>query len=174
MTNLKLDKALFALVLALCVLVGALMLVPDRPDDHGITHPDFPSLLQGGPGADRHVTVIGLGWAFGALQLVFLACLIAFGARKKQDLRGLGKPLLFGLAAHTAVWTLCVLAYRLYLTEPTHALVLGLPLSTAIMMYGMWFTPVIYTFLFVFGFKRWYLTDQDLAAFDRLMESKRR
>ncbi len=174
MTNLKLDKALFALVLALCALVGALMFVPDRPDYHGITHPDFPSMLQGGPGAERHALVMGLGWAFGVLQLVFFACLIAFGARKKQGLRGLGKPLLFGLAAHTAVWTLCVLAYRLYLTEPTHALVLGLPISTAIMMYGMWFTPVIYTFLFVFGFKRWYLTDQDLATFDRLMESKRR
>ena len=171
---MKLDKALFALVLALCALVGALMFVPDRADYHGITHPDFPGMLQGGHGAERQARVIALGWAFGVLQLVFFACLIAFGARKQQGLRGLGKPLLFGLAAHTAVWTLCVLAYRLYLTEPTHALVLGLPLYTAIMMYGMLFPPVIYTFLFVFGFKRWYLTDQDLATFDRLMESKRR
>ncbi len=172
MANLKLDKALFALVLALCALVGVLMFVPDRPDYHGITHPDFTSMLQGGPGAERHALVMGLGWAFGALQLGFFACLIAFGARKKQGLRGLGKPLLFGLAAHTTVWTLCVLTYRVYLTEPTHTLVLGLPISTAIMAYGMWLTPVIYTFLFVFGFKHWYLTDQDLADFHRLMESK--
>ena len=171
--SLKLDKALFALVLALCALVVVLMFVPDQPDYHGIPHPDFPSMLQGGPGTERHARVLGLGWLFGTLQLVFFACLIAFGARKNQSLRGLGKPLLVGLAAHTTVWTLCVLSYRTYLTEPTHAFVLGFPISTAIMVYGMWLTPVIYNFLFVFGFKRWYLTDQDLADFDRLMESKR-
>ena len=159
-------------MLALCVLVGALMLVPDRPDYHGITHPNFPSLLQGGPGAERHARVMGLGWAFGTLQLVFFACLIAFGAKKKHGLRGLGKPLIFGLALNTTVWTLCVLTYRIYLTEPTHMLLLGLPLSTAIMAYGMWLAPTTYTFLFVFGFKRWHLSDQDLAAYDRLIESK--
>lgn len=169
---MKLDKALFALVLALCALVGALMFVPDRPDYHGIVHPDLPSMLRGGPGAERHARVMGLAWVFGTLQIIFFTCLIAFGARKKQGLRGLGKPLLVGLAAYTAVWTSCLLTYRVYLTEPTHTLVLGLPLSTAIMAYGMWLTPTIYTFLFVFGFKRWYLSDQDLADYDRLMEGK--
>ncbi len=171
---MKLDKALFVIVLALCALVGALMLVPDAPDHHGVTHLDFPSMLQGGPGEERHARVLWFGWAFGALQIVFFPSLMAFGAQKKQGLRGLGKPLLFGLAAHMAIWTLCVLTYRVYLNEPTHTLVLGLPATTAIMLYGMWFTPTIYTFLFVLGFKRWYLTDQDLADFDHLMESKRR
>jgi hypothetical protein len=169
---MSLDKILFGIILAICVLLGALMLVPDAPDDHGVTHPDFPSMLHGGSGPARHAHLLWYGWVFGVLQISFFASLMAFGARKGQSLRRLGRPLLFGMAAHMAVWTLCVIAYRQYLSEPSHTLVLGLPVPTAIMLYGMWFTPAIYTFLFVLGFKRWYLTDKDLADFERLMKNK--
>jgi hypothetical protein len=168
---MKLDKVLFAFVLAICVVIGALMWAPDG---HGVTHRDFPSMSHGGSGLARHGHLLWYGWVFGALQILFFAGLMAFGARKGERLRGLGKPLLLGAAATLSVWTLGVLTYSRYLSEATHPRFLALPVPTAIMVYGMWFTPVIFTLLFVIGFKRWYVTDQDLAEFERLLEKKPR
>ena len=170
---MKLDKILFGIVLAMTAVLGLAMLVPEVPDGHGLTHPEFPSMLQGGPGAERHAHILWLGWAFGVLQVFLYTALMAFGVRKDGQLRGIGRPLLACAAVHIAVWSWLVLAYRGYMSEATHSLVFAFPLPTALLLYALWPLTVLFNLCFVIGFKRWVLTDEDFAQYQRLLEAWR-
>ncbi len=170
---MRLVPALFATALGMCVVVGIALLIPEVPDGHGFPHPEHASMSQSLPGLERHTGVLWLGWGFGALQIVFFALLVALGARKGTDLRGLGKPLVWGTAAYIGVWTLIVISYRSYVTESAPELYLGLPLPTALFLYVHFPLPVIFVLCFTVGYKRWVFTDEDLQEYERLLESKK-
>lgn len=172
---MKLDKALFGITLAIATVVGIAMLVPEAPEGHGVTHPEFPSMLSGGSGPARHgPVVLWLGWAFVVLQTLSFAVLMAFGVQKGKQLRGLGKPLLYCTTAHLVALTWIVLSYQRYTGETTHSLFLGFPAPTALLLYVLWPLTMVFSFCFVIGFKRWVLSEEDLAEFERLLAKRRR
>ena len=171
---MKLVIALFATALAMCVVVGIALLVPEVADGHGFEHPDHPSMSQAPPGLERHQGVLWLGWALGILEIAFFGGAMALGARKGEDLRGLGKPLLWGSVAYAVMWTLLVLAYRAYVTDDAPSLFLALPLPTALFLYGLFPLPVCFAVFFCVGYKRWIFTDGDLREYELLLANKRR
>lgn len=168
--------ALFAAALALGALFAAALLIPEAAGGQVAVHPDHPTLLQGGSGAERHGPILWLGWGVGTLEILLFVAFLALGARRGASLRGLGKPLLWGTAAYLAVWTWLILAYRGYASRAGDAdpsLFLALPAPTAIMLYVLWPVPVIFVVFFVAGFRRWVLTEEDQAAFERLVARRR-
>ncbi len=166
---MKLDKILFAIVLATCAVVVALMLTPQVAGQTGVAHPSFETMRHGGDGAERHAGVLYLGWAFGMLTILSFVALIAFGARKAGGLRGLGWPLICGGTAYVGLWTWLVVAYRDYASEASPSLVAAFPLPTAIMMYALWPVPVVFSVLFVVGFNSWVYSEEDLEEYQRLL-----
>jgi len=170
---LKLDKILFAIVLALCAVVVALMLTPQVEGQTGTAHPSFETMRHGGAGAERHARVLWLGWGFGALSILSFVALIAFGARKAGGLRGLGWPLICGLAVYLGLWTWLVVAYRDYVSEAAHPLVAAFPLPTAIMLYALWPVPALFGVYFVAGFDAWIYSEDDLEEYRRLLARDR-
>lgn len=165
---MKLDKAVFGIILAIGAVVGLALFVPEAPNGHGVIHSEFPSMLAGGS-AQRHEGILWVGWAFGILQLFLYGTLMAFGSRKGATLRGLGRPLIYGTAIQIATLTAVVLTYRATMGESTPSSVLAFPTSTAVFIYVLWPLTVLFNLLFVFGFQRWVLTDSDLAQYEQLV-----
>jgi len=149
------DRLLFAILLALAALLGAAMLVP-----------------EGEAGSGPQGTLLALGWGYGALAILLFVTLIAFGARQKGRLRGLGPRLIAGTVAYLAAWTWLILAYRAYAQSAAPRLVLGLPIPTAIVLWVMWILPLFFSALFVLGFGRWVLSAADLARYRQLLQRR--
>jgi hypothetical protein len=168
------ERLLFALILALAVLVVGIGLAAG--DTHPTVHPAFAGMTQGGDGAARHddITLL-LGWAFGAVTIALFAALMAFGARRNRYAGSLRRFLLLGVLAHLTVWTALVWLYRGYragLHDPSPQLFLAFPAPTAVMLYLMLPVPVVFVLYFVLGFRRWVLTPEDQAAYERLLEAR--
>ena len=166
-------QGLFSLVLAFGALLIVIALVPEMDGAIGLEHPDYPTMRAGGS-AERHQPVLWLGSALGCLLILLLVALIAFGARQRGRLRGLGRPLLIAGAGYLAVWTAVVLTYRYVAGLEDAELFLALPAPTALMLYLLGPAPIAFSLFFVLGFKRWVFSDEDFAKYQRLLDEKPR
>lgn len=156
----------------MCLLALASILAPEPAAASGVDHPIHSSMKHGGSGEARHAGVLWLNWGFGVLSILVFATLIAIGASKRKNLRGLGPWLWLTTIACVFAWTYLVLSYRQYMTEATHALFLALPTPSAVMLYLLLPTAAILTLFYVIGFKRWILTDEDLETYEGLLADR--
>lgn len=163
----------FAAASGLLVLLAIALALPPPPAASGMPHPEVEGLLHGGSGPERHGERLGLGWAIGVFELLFFLSLIALGARQRHSLRGLGRPLWIGGGIYVAIWSLLIIAYGRYLAQDEPSLVLALPEPTAVMLYLLYPMPACFVALYVIGFRRWVLTEEDQTAFDRLVLERR-
>ncbi|MCZ6778463.1 MAG: hypothetical protein O7F16_05785 [Acidobacteria bacterium] len=169
---MNLDKIIFGLVVAMLVVLCAAMLSGGATSVGAVPHPDYPSMLHGGDGSQRNGPVLWHGLVFGILLTTLFGVLMAFGARKGGSFRGLALPLGLSIAVHIAVFTWLVLAYRSYLAGDDGGIFLAFPAPSALLIYGIWPLLGLFTLCFVVGFKRWILTDDDYAEYERLLAEK--
>ena len=101
---MRIHWVLFGLLLAMCGVVGYLLLLEETPFEevvadggnvekeyfgHGFPHPEFPSMNAGGPGEARHEKILWPGFAYGVLTLLIMAAMLAFGIRRDEKLGGI-------------------------------------------------------------------------------------
>ena len=169
---MRIDRALLVLIIALWVVTVWTFLTPEPDGALGAPHPEIAAMRSGGAGLERHGPVLFLGWASGAIGIVFYVALMAFGTRGGERRRGIAPWLLAGLVAFLVVWTGLVLAYGSYMRDGPGVLVLGVPVPTAIMLYVLFPTSLVFTLIYVVGFDRWVLTPDDEAAYERLLAER--
>lgn len=141
----------------------ALCLATDEPaTGHGVPHQDIAQMNKGGD-ADRHSGVIWLATVYGAFQIAFLVTALRLGVR------GGCRPvtLIVGGVAYLAVFAAMVAAYRSGMESAP--LILGLPLPTFLMVFGMWGVPVAFVVLYVVKFRDWIYSEEDSHRFAELM-----
>lgn len=172
---MRLDSILFAALIGLCAVVGALFIIEEQPhletsDDgvvtitpqgHGVAHPQFKTMLSGGDGEARYVPIWWLAWAFALLQVTFFMALLALGVLKKGSLGPLLRPLLVGWLIFAGIFTGLIVAHARYVGTAEHALVFGFPAPTAWMIYGVWVFPAAFVVLYLVTFDRWGFTKAD-------------
>jgi hypothetical protein len=172
---MKVKRIPLLIVIAMWIVVIGVMMLPEVDGGYGVDHPEFPTMKHGGSGTARHdAPLLWYGWAFGALVFLLVVSLVAFGAAKKERLRGFGPWLLAEAVVLVGVWSWLVVAYRGYMTETTHELYGGFPAPTAIMFYCLFPCMIMLNVMLVSGFKRWMLSDLDYAEYERLLEDRRR
>lgn len=159
------------LTATIALLLVVLALIPTADGATGTPHPYFASMLVGGDGQTRHGHLLLIGWLFGALQIALYAAMVALGASRRGSLGGLARPLLGWNLVYLAAWTAIVLGYRAELAEPAARLG-GLPLSTALLVYGLWPVPAFYGWLYWRNFRRWIFRPEDEAAFKDLLAAQ--
>jgi len=169
---MKLFPILMVLLIAICVLAVASILLPDPVGARGTDHPEFANMMHGGAGEAKHAGRLLLNWVFGVLMLLVVVVLIAIGARKGKGLRGLRSPLGLTALASIVAWTCLVISYKEYMTTDSHALFLALPAPSAVMLYGLLPVTALLTVFYVVGFRRWILSEDDLAEYERLLAGK--
>lgn len=169
---MNLDKVIFGLVVAMLVVLCTAMLAGGATTGGAVPHPDYPSMLHGGDGSQRNGPVLWHGLVFGLLLTALFGVLMAFGARKGGSFRGLALPMALCVAVHVGAYTWLVLAYRSYLVGDDREIFLAFPAPSALLVYGIWPLLGLFTLCFVVGFKRWILTDDDYAEYERLLSEK--
>ncbi len=166
---MKLDWILLGLVLGLLAALGIAVAVGEIPNGHGFTHPELPTLEQGGSGTARLVNLLWLGWLIGSLQIAFFVACLALGLRRGGRQPSWRWRLLLGGLAFELVWAILVATYWGYAKADSRALWLGLPIPTAIMLYGLWLVPVYFCVLYYVRFDRWVLSEGDLERFHEIV-----
>lgn len=144
------------------------------PLGHGIQHPEFSTMQVGGDGEARLGPILWVGWFFGISQIAMFVAMLALGMRKKTGLGPTKVLLLLGLVIFAGIFTLLVLSYRSFMLGDNTDIVLGFPIPTAWMIYGIWLFPIFFVILYVLKFNTWYLTDADLKRFQGLLEETKR
>lgn len=171
---MNLPKLIFALLVLLALVVGGILIAPGAEIAPQVPHPRIPAMFSGGDGAARHASTLGLGWAFGTIQLLIMAALMALGVRKNGSMRGFTKTLVGCSGFLILLWTAIVLTYSDYAAGSDSVLVLGMHTSTALVVLGFWPLSAILTVAFVTGFNRWVYTPEDEEAFERLLAERGR
>ena len=162
---MKIAVFLFALLIGMCLILGYVLMTEEPSEGHGIPHPEFSTMLRGGDGATRLAPVLWAGWLLGVFQIFFFVGLLAFGVQKARRFPTESRLLVIGALIYAGVFTWMVLAYNGFARTANPELVLSFPLPTAIMLYGVGFTPLIFIVLYLVRFEPWVIDDDDLNAF---------
>ena len=172
MTNIKFGKFILIAAIGLAIVIGIAFFVPELGDTRGHVHAQFETMRQGG--APHSSAVIWLGWLFGILVQVLIFFLFSLGAARHNSLRGLGKPFVLIFILTATVWTAVVVTYQDYIGNPDPALLFGIPLPTALVIFFMPLAMLLAPILFVVRFPKSILTDEDLEKYKQLLDDQER
>ena len=155
----------------MCLILLSLFFIPDPAAGISPVHPTFAStMFQGDIGVDRHAGIRWLGLVFVLLQATFFVCVLFLGTRQ----RGLFSALFtVGGLVYAGTFIALVIAHRAYATGDAQDIVLGFPVPTAIMMYGIVGVPVFFSAVYYVKFDDWVMKPEDLQRINDLAERKR-
>lgn len=166
-TFLQLMKPyVFVFLLLLCILATltiALFLEPPEAAS-GVVHPDFGTMSQGGD-ADRHEGRLLGGWIYGSLQIglfVFLIGQCVPSGRPRRWLIGASGGL------YLAVYLALILSYGKGVEGAPF--ILGFPLPTAWLVFGMWPISALFAILYATQYAKWIYTPEDASRFQSIKE----
>ena len=170
--QMKQPIVLLLLLAAMCVVIVIVLLQQEVGQGHGFAHTTYQETMQqGGSGLERHANVRWLGLAFGVLQIGFFVGCLILGLKKDS-----GKAWVYFLCgiAFAAVFAWMVVADQQYAKGESTSLVLGFPLPTTLMLFGVGGVPLVFVLLYMLKFDQWILTPEDFARFEKLVEEKRK
>jgi hypothetical protein len=173
---MKISTITILLLLALVAVVAGLWVVGPPGEGAyaaGTSHPTIDHMAIGGPGEAKHEKVFALGIAFGILEIILFSVCLALGASRMEKVGRIGVPIAIGAALHVVTFLAIVVSYRSYLAG-SETLYLGLPAPTAFMMYGIWWVPMYFIFLYLFAFDRYVFNDADLKKFNEILDRRDR
>lgn len=170
---MTLPRILFAILVAMCVIVGALWLVEEPANSRGQPHPVYDTMQIGGDGAGRLASPLVLAVLFGVLEICFFVGLVALGLRRKERLVVGARSIGLGLLLYLATFLALVRAYDLFAFEGVHSSFLWFPSPSAWMLYGLWPMPLYFVILYVVRFEQWVLRQEDLDDFYGIVEARR-
>lgn len=140
---------------------------------HGQAHPDHELMLVGGSGADRGEHIWGLGFVYGALQLVFFTCCLLLGVRRNGIVGRAGWFIGAGAVIYFVAFVGLMLSYRDYMAAETLSTFGSLPRPTAWMLYAVAPVPLLFLLVFVLGFRRYIWDEESERALQRIVADKR-
>lgn len=164
---------LFVCVVALGAGILGLAFVEEPEGLRGGPHPELTSMRRGGDGQARHRSLLVPGWLLGCGIILCFSAFVHFGALRGRGRERLSLLLKAATALYVGCWSWLIWVYRASLDDATPGLILTLPRPTALMIFVFWPTSMLFSALFVLGFNRWVLTDEEDAAFRRLVERRR-
>ena len=106
-------------------------------------------------------------------MILCFSALVHFGALRGQGREPLGWLLKLATLLYLGVWSWVIVAYHAWLGATSPELILALPKPTAILVYVFWPVSMLYVALFVLGFRRWVLTDEEEARYEELVRQAR-
>lgn len=140
---------------------------------HGFEHPDYSTMQRGGPGKERHDHILWLGWFFGVVVCTLFVSLLAFGARRNDEVGSIKIPFTIGGVIYVLIWSAMIWSYRGYMNGDTESRFLLLPIPTAWMVYGIWLFPAFFIVLFVVKYEEYFWNDESERKFNEILEAKK-
>lgn len=163
---MRLIGVILGLLLGILALLGTLLAMGGV--EGAGAHPSIEGMSVGGDGLAR---LGGAGWMIFLLQtltLLLIYALIALGVPARHRSRRFWILLGIGCAISLAVWWGMYGTYRHYLETGDVRMLLGFPLPTTLMLFGVFLGGSLLCGLYIWGFRRFVLTDEDEAAYEAL------
>ncbi len=161
---------LSGILIAMWLVLGGLLLIPSHQNARG--HPHIQKKLdrmnQGGPGEARHNKILWWTWALGICQILFFLVALTLGIRRKYWSR-LAIPYFIGSVLYLSVFTIMILAYQGYMSNPGETSFVPFPTPTTWMILGLGITPFYFAILYVIVFDRCIWTADDIEKFEQLL-----
>lgn len=154
----------FILILGILITLAIGLLVDPSEAASGVVHPDFGTMSQGGD-AGRHEGRLVGGWLYGSLQIglfVFLIGLCVPSGRPRRWLIGASGCL------YLAVYLGLILSYGKGVEDAPF--ILGFPLPTALLVFGMWPVSAVFAILYATQYAKWIYTPEDAKRFQAIKE----
>jgi len=162
---------LMCCLVGMCLVIMSLFCISDPSAGRSPAHAEFSdTMYQSSLGTDRHTQVRWVGLAFALAQAIFFVVVLLLGTKQRGPL-----VVLFGLGglAYAAAFIALVLAESTYAQGDVQSIVLGFPLPTAIMVYGVGGVPIFFSALYVLQFDRWVMRPEDLERVTKLAAERR-
>ncbi len=161
---------LLALLAALSLVLGALILHGARSNWGPVDHPQFPTMQRSGWSWEINDPLLAGVWLVGALQIAVFLCLLGLGLSGRKGSGPVRVPLLLGGLLHAGIFTWMILAH-VYPVAPS---LWSFPPPTVVMVFFLWILPPIYfVILYVVSFDRWILTEETDRHFRRFVRSRK-
>jgi hypothetical protein len=159
---MRLPALLFAIACAIALVLSAAVWSGSEAPPQARPHPAYPSLLQGGDGAERSAPIAVHAALFGALQIAFFGACFALGMRRGSSLGPVARPLVLGLLVYEGVFALLLYGYARYLADPGAPLVFSFPLPTAVLLYAFWPLPLWFAWIYLRHFDGWVVDEREI------------
>jgi hypothetical protein len=169
---MKLSWIVLGILLTLCGILAALFIIGEAPEKISSPHPDYPDMLQGNPGIETQSHIKYLGYALGIVQFSFFAALILLCLNKQGRLKTFSKPILIATALCTTAIVLTMIAYWVFARDGSTSLFGAFPLPTALMLYALWPTQIIFVAIYVIYYDKAIFTPADNEKFQAILASR--
>ncbi len=184
---MNIPKVLSIISLCLMLIVTVFLFIDEQPNQfvtdelgetsiiyegHGIMHDTYPTMLIGGPGKERSEPIFFLASLFGIFVFLFIIAAILYGMRTQSPERNASKWLLYCGVVVVFIFSGVLYSYWGYLHNTDLVLFGSLPISTAWVLYGIWFSPALFSLVYIFGFQRFIWNQNDEERFQALLKKK--
>ena len=123
-----------------------------------------------GVAAETPMMVV-LGSLFGILTVAFIGLLVWGGLLKGGKETPLARRMLIAFGGYILVFVALFWTYSRYIFDPFGSGTFGgFPVTTAWLMYGVWFFPLVFVWLYASMFNKWVLDAEDIKRFDQLIK----
>ncbi|MDW3648991.1 MAG: hypothetical protein R8P61_18115 [Bacteroidia bacterium] len=161
---------LISLSLVLLVIL-ALALTPGVPEATGKVHPEFKTMLHSSNSQASSAAIRYLGFAFGLGIIGIFGASLFWGSKRAKDGGFKRSDLLIGMGIYFI--TYCGLVFSSWQYDHVEAPIWGgLPIPTAWMLYGIWFVPVVFIYLYVRGFEKHVISPEEEEAFQKIIRDR--
>lgn len=167
---MRLIHAILICLLGLSAILVWLMLIPEAEMARGVAHPQFTAMSLGGDG-ERAWSIFWPIFLWQCLSIFMAHFLFALSFAPKRR-RSVRPWLIVSCVVNLVVWGALMLTYKQVLDTGTTAYVLGFPITSSWMIYGVWAGFLIPCALYMFGFDRFIYSTEDEAKFQDILKEK--
>lgn len=165
---MRLIHFILILLCGICALLIGLLISGGPVDATGQAHPLIEGMSSGGDGLAR---LGGRGWMMFLLQtlsLLLIHALIALGVAENKRSRLFWMLLGLGALLSISIWCGMYFSYMAMLKSGETILLLGYPLPTAFMLFGVFLGGSYLCGLYIWGFRRFIYSEADESAYEAL------
>jgi len=161
---------LIILISLILVLSGLVMFSTNSSQFHA-QHDLFPTMLKSVKTSQSTLT-LWFSFLFGVFSICLFTLFLYIGLSGKKFLRKKLVVMVIGLILYVGIFSLGFASYLRYIQNDSFRVFLGFPAPTAWMLYGIWFFPLFFTFIYVIKFNDWVLKPEDYQLLKKIMRRR--
>jgi len=164
---------LYAIICIFLVIILVLFLTTPPEFVTGQPHSEFKTMLKGGGSLSQFTTTKALGLFFGLCTVAMLCGFLILGAIRRHSLSQIRPWLLLASLVYCLVFVITYYADITYVEEGHTRFFMGWPIPTALMIYAMWSSPVLFVLIYEFKFRDWILPVKEEERFYELLADRK-
>ncbi|MCH7658425.1 MAG: hypothetical protein IIB05_08930 [Bacteroidetes bacterium] len=159
------------ILISLILVLTGLIIVPANSIRVHAQHDLFPTMLKSDD-ASQSELILWLAFFFGVFSICLFTLFLYIGISGKNFHRKKLVVIVTGLIVYVGIFSFGFASYLEYIQNDSFRVFLGFPAPTAWMLYGIWFFPLFFTFLYVVKFNDWVLKPDDYQRLQSIIKSR--